>query len=441
MHTTTAVPRLIGFREEVYRAALGHRKDSLFELLDAVLVSDGPVSLVRHSLSPSVRRRWPSLPDALADGTLHRAALHALLTRTLPPPAPAARAVWAVDGTLWPRPTATTSPARTYGQRPVAGQPERVLVPAWEYQWLVAVPEPQGSWVLPLDVRRRPPTAPSPTQTAIEQVRAVLEHAPADQARPVITLDSGYAPVAVARAGLGGDCLVRLPSRRRLYRAPGPYRGRGRRPVHGPVFRCHDPATQGQPDCHATAADPRHGWVQVAVWTNLHAQGGHDAPFTVVRVTVGRLPRRTRPPAPLWLAWVGGPLPDDLLQLWAWYGRRFAIEHGFRFAKQHLGWTRVHLRDPHAADRWTWLLVLAVWQLWLARSLVGDCRLPWERPLDPACLTPGRVRRALAALLPTVGTPARPPRPRGNAPGRRTGERPGRHPRHPVVRRAAARVV
>ena len=435
MQPTEAPPRLDQFRQEVYRTALGQRQDSLFELIDAILTAAGPQTLARLSQAPSVQRRWPSFPDALAAGTLSVPALHTLLTATLPRPAPGERLVWAVDGTIWPRPAATTSPARTYGRKPVAARPAAVLVASWEYQWLVALPTPGGSWILPLDVRRRGPDALAPTAVAIQQLQAVLAAQPPDTPRPVVTFDSQYCPTTLARARLPVDCLVRLASRRKFYRAPGPYRGRGRPPIHGAVFRTHDPATHRTPDRSATGQDTRHGTVTVQVWEGLHAQGGHDAPFRVVRIQVERLPRTGARPGPLWLAWVGGPLPADLLDRWRWYCRRFTIEHGFRFTKQDLGWTTVRLRDPAAADRWSWLVALVWWELWLARSLVADRRLPWERPLAADRLTPGRLRRAFPGLLLGLGTPATPPTPRGKAPGRRPGQCPGPRPRYPVVRR------
>ena len=140
-------------------------------------------------------------------------------------------------------------------------------------------------------------------------------------------------------------------------------------------------------------------------------------------------------------AWTGAELPADPLAFWDWYRARFTAEHGFRFLKQDLGWTTVRPRDPHAADRWSWLLVLTLWQLWLARPLVADCRLPWERPLPPDRLTPGRVRRALAPALSRLGTPTRPVRRRGKAPGRQPGQRPALRTRHPVARRRPKRVA
>ena len=43
--------------------------------------------------------------------------------------------------------------------------------------------------------------------------------------------------------------------------------------------------------------------------------------------------------------------------LWQAYLRRFGLEHVFRFLKQQVGWDKPMLRDPAAADRWTWLII------------------------------------------------------------------------------------
>ena len=268
-------------------------------------------------------------------------------------------------------------------------------------------------WVLPLDVRRRGPRDGTPTALAVSMLREVRAAQPAATPRPVGTLDSGYDPVQLARARLPLDVLVRLRSNRTFYRTPGPYQGRGAPRKYGAVFKLSDPATHGRPDASASLVDPRCGRVQIDAWRDLRVRGAADAPFTVVRVQLERLPRRVKPPAPLWLAWIGDDLPADLADLWRDYTRRFTAEHGFRFLKQTLGWTTVRPRDPAAADRWTWLLALALWQLWLARPLVADQRLPWEQPRSATQLTPGRVRRAVAGLFLPVGhpgTPAQTPR-------------------------------
>jgi hypothetical protein len=42
------------------------------------------------------------------------------------------------------------------------------------------------------------------------------------------------------------------------------------------------------------------------------------------------------------------------------------LEHIFRLFKQTLGWTAPKIRDPQAADRWTWLIIACHAQLRLA---------------------------------------------------------------------------
>jgi hypothetical protein len=167
---------------------------------------------------------------------------------------------------------------------------------------LVVAPEAHGSWVLPLDVRRRGPDVGLPTSLAIAQLQAALADQPAEAVRPVVTLDTGYDVSALAQAHLRADLVVRLAKRRRLYRAPEPYVGRGRPCKHGAAFRLQDPTTYGPPDHTSATQDPAYGRVQVEAWDGLHDEAAADDPFTVIRVQVEHLPRRAGAPAPLWLA-------------------------------------------------------------------------------------------------------------------------------------------
>lgn len=157
---------------------------------------------------------------------------------------------------------------------------------------------------------------------------------------------------------------------------------------------------------------------------------------TLVLVEVTRLPGRSYRTQILWLWWQG-PGEPDLDQLWRAYVRRFDLEHTFRILKQTLHWTTPRLRHPEQADRWTWLVLAAYTQLRLARSLVTDQRLPWERPITERPLTPCRVRRAFWRLLIALGTLAKVPKPRGHSPGRPQGRRSGRAPRYPALKKAA----
>ncbi|MHB0871804.1 MAG: transposase [Chloroflexota bacterium] len=100
--------------------------------MEAVLVADGPANLVHLSLEAVFRRRWPSAPDALSDGSLDVGELRKLIHAELAREAAASHPIWALDGTVWPRPAAPTSPERTWVHRVAPGRPQEGVVPGWE---------------------------------------------------------------------------------------------------------------------------------------------------------------------------------------------------------------------------------------------------------------------------------------------------------------------
>ena len=112
------------------------------------------------------------------------------------------------------------------------------------------------------------------------------------------------------------------------------------------------------------------------------------------------------------------------------------MDHWHRFAKQDLYWTLPCLATPEQAERWSDLMPLLTWQLWLARPLVNDVRLPWQKPQVAAQMTPGRVRQGMAALLAAIGTPVPAPKPRGKAPGWPAGRLRQPRQRYTVVKKA-----
>jgi hypothetical protein len=129
---------------------------------------------------------------------------------------------------------------------------------------------------------------------------------------------------------------------------------------------------------------------------------------------------RDAPPVWQW-SYKTGATPDDVDRFWQAFLRRFDLEHTFRFAKQTLGWTTPKLRTPEAADRWTWILIVAHTQLRLARPLAKDLRRPWEKPTVSGRLTPARVRRGFRNIRAHLACPTRVPKPRGAGPGRPPG--------------------
>ncbi|MEO5839517.1 MAG: NF041680 family putative transposase [Acidimicrobiales bacterium] len=442
---------LRGFRQAFYDCLTGWR-DAQFELCDAALCSPSPVASVPSlSLEPAFRRGHGSLYKSLALGGIDTDRLRRLLTANLPADGPP---VFAVDASTWDRCDAECSPERGFyysASKHSAGQP---IVAGWNYQWICQLSFTPDSWTAPCDVMRIAPTADT-TNATIDQVRRVVASLPAQRDVAMFVFDAGYDPIAIGHelATTRAQILCRIRDDRVFHAAAPPRPNRpastgGRPPRHGPRFKCSDPTTWTEPADHLVATDPRYGTVTVTAWNDLHPRltrrghwaHHHSAPIvcgTVIRVDVEHLPKPTaRTKKTLWLWW-SGPGHPDLDLCWRSYLRRFDIEHTFRFIKNTLGWTTPSLCTPEQADRWSWLIAAAYTQLRLARNLVEDRRLPWERPLTPQQLTPARVRRAFRRLGTTIDTPAKPPKPSRAGPGRPKGTRTGPRTRHPAQKKTA----
>jgi hypothetical protein len=442
---------LRAFRERLH-GCFTRRADALFELCDAVLAASNAPSTAHLSLQAVHRRGWGSLYAALSKGGVDEGALRHLLARRSCTSGGSASPVYAVDVSPWPRCDAETSPGRGYLYHPSrhsAGQP---IVAGWAYQLVAGLSFERDSWVAPADARRVRPEDDA-NEVAAEQVRRLVGRLPRQRKVPLFVFDAGYDPVRLQLRleGCRTQILVRLHSGRTFYAGPPTpdHRPVGRPCRHGAKFDLKDPKTWPEPSVEHRSDDPGYGSVRVRAWSKLHPKtrraaeryGSKSAAVavgTVVLVEVERLPRgeRRRSSKALWLWWHGEGAPDlDLL--WKAYCRRYDVEHFVKFLKGALGWTAPRVRHPEQADRWTWLVLLAYAQLVLARVIAEDRRLPWERRLAPGSLTPTRVLRGFAALLPLVGTPASAPKPCGRSPGRTRGSRSGPAKRYPAVKKAA----
>lgn len=444
-----ALSQLDWYRFNLY-GCLTRWPDALFELKDALLCSPHPVGSVPSlSLEPVFQRSHGSLYKALFKGRIDEEGLRSLLAGqfeddSLP-------LTFAVDASTWARCDAECSPERGFhysASKHSAGKP---IVAGWSYQHIVGLLPGFDSWVVPVDLQRMKPSMDATTAT-IAQVKRVLLRLPSGREVPLFAFDAGYDPIAIGH-GLKDErveVLVRIRSDRVFYTDP-PERQqaqRGRPSRHGNEFRLADPKSLARPADSVEISDPRYGKIRVSarhdLHPRLHSRGrwSHEPEPPIVRGSVIRVDVEHLPKGhgglkkTLWLWWSGKGRPN-LERCARAYLRRFDIEHFFRFIKSTLGWTTPAVRLPEQADRWSLLVAAAYGELRLARGLVEDLRLPWEKPFEPSKLTPARVRRGFRLLRATIGSPASPPKSRAAGPGRPKGTSRPPRTRYPAVRKAA----
>ncbi|MEE9296287.1 MAG: NF041680 family putative transposase [Phycisphaerae bacterium] len=421
---------LTAFRQAAYDC-FTQAQDALFELTDAIMLTPAANSFVELSLSPVFRRKWPSVYEAIADGDLDEEALLRLYLAHRPE-----ATALIIDHTAWPRLSARTLPERTFEHHPTKIKGNKPITIGLGYSTLAFATDElrPTSWALPVLHERIRPTE-SPIEKAVGQLRRVCALLPD---RPVVLLDSEYGCAAFvkATADLEADKIMRLRSNRCLWGVPPPYSGRGRPRIHGHKFKLSDPGTWPEPDQVLELDDTDLGPVRLMQWTRWHFRKAPEVPMTIIRIE--RLAARDtrRDPKVFWLTYIAEE-PQPLAQWWSLYLRRYVIEPWYRFSKQRLYWTLPRFSSPEQADRWSLLMPLVTWQLYLAREVVSDLALPWQKP--QVRLTPSRVCRGMGGLLALIGTPAKVPKPRGKSPGWPAGRLRGRRPRYAVVKKGPPR--
>ena len=423
--------RLQQFRQEAYQL-LGKAKDATFELMDAVLLTRSVYSFAELSLSPVFRRQWSSLYEALSDCRPKRHKLRKLYLKQVPKNE---RVILGGDHTPWPRLEAETLKDRTFehGARVISGKP---ITLGHGYSTIAWIPEEKGSWALPL-CHERITSFETPVKRAAWQLRQITREL---GVRPLSFWDSEYGCASFVNqtADIEADLVMRLRPNRCLWGVPPAYKGKGRPKRHGAKFKLSDPTSWGIPVESIEIDDQTWGKVQIQRWRQLHFKGAADQEMEIILIQRQGTALSKKAAKPIWLAWYGVEMPP-VEQLWHQYLRRFALEHWNRFAKQRLHWTLPKLGTPEQGQRWSDLMPLMTWQLWLAREIVTDNPLPWQKPQPAAQLTPGRVAQAFGGVLAAIGTPAREPKPRGKSLGWSKGKKRTKRTRYPVVKKGFSR--
>ncbi|HEY3398430.1 MAG TPA: transposase [Armatimonadota bacterium] len=400
----------------------------LMNILDALLSATHARRAIELTLTLAFARQWPSFYQGLQEGHLHRSALRQVYCAQVPW-TPGQRLVLILDTTGILRPQAPTARDRMTvhtATRADGGTPRGL---GWQFSLLVVAPDPPSSWTYTLDCTRVR-TGTTPARLGALQVADVLPHLPA---RPLLLGDRYYgsATFVLDPRLTACDKLVRLQTHRVFYWPPpprGPHQ-RGRPPRKGARFQPKDPATHGPPTATWTGTDARGRRVTVRAWAGLAFAEALSHPVTLLECARHDGRDTKADPRVIWLLWDSPSEAAPLPEIPDRYAQRFSVEHGIRFTKQTLLWEAPHVRTA-AFQVWTDLVMAAQNTLYLARPICAGVRLPWDRQ---APVTPQQVRRALAAILPTLGSPAPSPQPRGKSPGRRPGCHPHPAPRFSIV--------
>jgi len=473
MNTQQTISQLQQFRQELYQL-LPSRRDTLLDLLDALSGSPHARSVVELSQSPLFRRAYSSITDAIDQffqasqsecAEAKRAAwnktLAQLIGRYLP--APQQRRFWLLGTDVVPvsRPFARTLKDRSFVYQPNPVGSNKPVTIGHHYSVLAFLPEKgqpaDPPWVVPLNVQRVQSHATARVVGA-EQLKTLLEDAtqPFHAALCVQVADSAYSGASyLGRVGAQRNlvCVTRAADNRVFYRqfpTEAWETGAGHPRWYGESFDLKDDTTWKPPDATAettfTTKRKRTYRVQLQGWHNLLMHGKRDLPmhrypFTLIRATVVDEQGRPVFKRTLWLIVLGEHRGElSLLEAWEAYRQRYDLEHFFRFGKQRLLMAAYQTPEVEHEENWLTLVQLATVQLWLARDLASIRLHPWERYLPQRAsglAAPSQVQRDWECIIRLIGTPAQPPKRRGNALGRAKGTRPERRPRQSVVKKSA----
>jgi hypothetical protein len=420
------------FRKTVYQA-MRKRADAFLDLVDALTVAGHVNSAVALSEETPFRRKFSSIFDTLLQAEIDFDQLLPALYEHQPPESEkiAGYEVYGLDTTPNERPEAETLEDRGS----LKTQKDEPVRYGHKYSWLVRLVNWGTSWVAPADVERVA-TCLSDSQAGGVQVQELDRR---NRKPKVVVSDSLYANhlfLAVFLTLQNTFALVRLRNNMVFFGCPQPHpKGkRGAPAKHGPKFKLSAPSrTPDQSEAFLLGEQT----VALQAWHGLHLKKLAGLVGTVLRIEFLRPDGTPRYKRPMWLFWTGPattPLPD-LCRMYLW---RFAIEHFFRFCKQHLGLNANQSTNPISTDQWMWVSALAYWQLLLMRGEGDHFQAAWypaAKGTDAHQRTPGQVQRGAARFLARLGTPARATRRAGKGKGRSKGYRPIPKMRFPIIKK------
>ena len=417
------------FRKTVYQS-LKRRADILFDLIDALTVAGQVSSPVALSEQKPFRRKFGSVYDGLENGEMDIGEILSLLPGCVPEDSEtiAGYKVYAVDATANEHEESETLPDRSV----LRSNKKDALRYGHKYSWLVRLMHFGTSWAAPVEIERIN-TETTDTKLAAVQVQELDLR---DQEPKVVVADSRYEDrhfLGIFQHFQRTFGLIRLHSNRLLYEAPKekPKGSLGAPRKHGQSFKlngAHRSADQSE------TFQLGQQTVRIQAWHKLHFKKMAMLIGTLIQIEFLKADGAPRYKRPMWLFWTGpqNVALSDLCRMYLW---RFAIEHLFRFLKQHMGLNSNRSPNLVSAQQWIWCCALAYWQLLLLRDVVKEDYPAWypQNRRQRAKLTPYQVQRSALAFLLELGTPAATPRPAGKGTGRQKNYHPTPRTRYPVV--------
>jgi len=218
-----------------------------------------------------------------------------------------------------------------------------------KYSWLVRLVQRGTSWAAPLDIRRVE-TCLTDSQVARVQVEELDQRNPVSKVIVADSLYGNHVFLAVFLVVKNVFALVRLRSNMMFYEHAKAHRKgtKGAPAKHGARFKLSAP-TRLPDRCETFLLGQQ--TVVLQAWQGLHLKKLPALVGLVMRVEFLRPDGTPRYKRPMWLFWTG---PEnialkELCQMYLW---RFAIEHLFRFLKQHMGLNANQSTDPVSTDQW-----------------------------------------------------------------------------------------
>lgn len=282
---------------------VGHAKDALCHVVDALASDAAARSFPDWSCSPCCERTWASVDEALEDGQIDGARLREVGVDVAPLPQPGEIVCLGIDPSTLSRPDADTAWDRTLV--PIAPVPKNTHAasPGWARSHVILVPTHAGHGP-PVWDTTRVTSSDLATEVAARQWRAVVAVVVARGVHPLMLGDrwDACAPLLARRADVEASALVRV-TRTRVLSRPAPARVPGQIGASrhdGERFHCTDESSHGEAETSWEGTDATGATIEVRWWNHLHLRTARWVEVSVIQRSRHGATGRARDPTIRW---------------------------------------------------------------------------------------------------------------------------------------------